>query len=283
MRVRRRLRALGRVLGASLFVVVFNALAFVVLLALPPAAGVLWGAFLGSAFVLWHLQDDGRRRERLARIRLRPARASHRWLAVAVGASLALLWGLTGVIGWLAPPLGPDAMRGWEPLLDYIHRPGGWLAVAVLVAGVAPVVEEFCFRGHVQHTLERWWGTAPAIIVATLLFTVGHVGRPHWSILLVPLTLGLVNGTVVWLARSIWPAVVIHGLWNLAMVSTELTSGDAPAAVDDVPEAALLATALVLLGVGLAGWGWLLRKGRPPARSAGAGREGAFPSPPGPL
>ena len=276
MRVRRRLRQLGTVLGAGVFVVVFNLVAIGVLLSVPPAAGVAWGALLAAAVLLWHLRGDDDRRKRLALVRLRPVRASGRWLAVAVGASFFLLWGVAGLIGLAGPPIDPEALDAWEPLMDYLDRPGGWLAVGVLTAGAVPLVEELVFRGWIQHTLERWWGPAPAILAATALFTLAHLGRPHWSILLVPTTLGLATGTAVWLARSIWPAIAIHALWNLAMT----VGGVAGDAAGDLPAGSSVSVVLAvgdlaILGLGVAGWVWLLRGGR----KAGLGRVGRGPGP----
>ena len=221
---------MARVFGATLFVLLFNAVAFTVMLVLSPSLGAVWGAGLGTAFLLWLLRYDAGRRKRLALVRLRPPRASRQWQLVAVAASILLLLGLTGLIQYADPPMDPDAPRGWEPLTEYMSQPGAWTATIVLMAVVAPLVEEVCFRGYVQHTLERWWGPVPAIGVASVFFMVAHVGRPHWSILLIPLTLGLVNGAVVWLSRSIWPAVVIHGVWNLGLVASGVVQSDAPAA-----------------------------------------------------
>ncbi len=266
---RRRLRTLGVVVWATVFVLLFNIIGFSVLLMVSPALGVVWSALLGTAVVLWVLRDDEGRRKRLAHLRLRPPRASRRWVWLAVGASLAVLWGLTGIIGWSAPPMNPDALERWEPILLYFDRPGAWLAGTVLLAVTAPLVEEIAFRGYVQRTLERRWGPAPAIVVTALVFTVAHFGRPHWSILLIPLTLGLANGVVVWLSRSLWPAVVIHMLWNLFMSVGELS--DDVAADGTVPAGAVVLHAVALVA-GVAVWIRLAR-----ARHAREGRPGARP------
>jgi membrane protease YdiL (CAAX protease family) len=248
------------VLGAGLFVFLFNIIGFAGLLMMPPTAGILWSAFLGTLFLLWQLRNDEGRRKRFALLRLRPVRASRRWQLTAVGSSLLLIWGMAGVISWLGPSLDPESLQNWEPLTRYIRRPGGWLAVAVLTAFAVPLVEEMAFRGYIQHTLERRWGPAPAIGVATLLFTIAHLGRPHWAILLIPLTLGLVNGMVTWLARSIWPAVVIHACWNLLMT----LGGRARAPTVELEDMAAvgLSLSVLALALGVLGWVRLLRGGR---------------------
>lgn len=267
--MRRNLRLLGRVVAAAVFVVAFNIAAFNLLLASTPALGAAIGIVMGGLFLLWHLGGRHRGR-RQVQVRFRPPKATGGWLAAAIGASLVTLWGVTGLIGFADPPMDPDAMRGWEPLVEYVHGPGGWIAAGILMVLVVPMVEEFCFRGWIQRSLERRWGPAPAILMATLLFTLGHADRPHWSILLVPMTLGLLNGTTAWLARSIWPAVATHSLWNLAMLSTELAPGEDVLPVSDqVAPLAILAVSLAFLALGLAGWAWLLRGGRAKGRAGG--------------
>lgn len=255
-----------RVLAAALFVLVFNGVALGVLLLVPPAIGLAWGLALGVAFLWWHLRGDPGRSRRLALVRVRPPRSSSRWVGIAIGSTLLLGLGLTAFILEGVPSDTPDAGPVWEALAAYQSSTLGWLALVVLAAGVLPLVEEFCFRGHVQHTLERRIGPAPAILLASLLFMVGHVGVPHWSILLISLTLGVANGAAVYLFDSIWVAVATHCIWNLTMLSAGILQGDA--AEVEVSTAAVLATATVLTALGVAGWIAILRAGRAGLRAS---------------
>lgn len=257
-----------RVVAAILFVLVFNGVALGVLLLVPPAIGLPWGLALGVAFVWWHLRGDPGRSRRLALVRVRAPRGSTRWVTVAIGSTLLLGLGLTAFILESAPTSASDVGPVWEAIAAYQSSALGWLALAVMAAGVLPLVEEFCFRGHVQHTLERRMGPAPAILLASLLFMFGHVGVPHWSILLISLTLGVANGAAVYLFGSIWVAVGTHCIWNLAMLSAGVVQGDA--AEVEVSTAAIMATAALLTGLGLAGWIALLRAGRAGLRASQA-------------
>ena len=255
-----------RVVAAVLFVLVFNGIALSVLLLVPPAIGLGWGLALGVAFVWWHLRGDAGRARRLALVRLRAPRSSAAWVGVAIGSTLLLGLGLTAFILDALPSDTPEVGPVWEALAIYQSTTLGWIALAVMAAGVLPLVEEFCFRGHVQHTLERRIAPAAAILLTALLFMFGHVGVPHWSILLISLTLGVANGAAVYLFGSIWVAVVTHCIWNLSMLSAGIVQGDA--AEPQLSPALVLATAALLTTLGLAGWVAILRAGRAGLRAS---------------
>lgn len=255
-----------RVIAAVLFVLVFNGIALGVLLLVPPTIGLGWGLSLGVAFVWWHLRRDAGRARRLALVRLRPPRSSPAWVAVAIGSTLLLGLGLTALILDSLPSDTPDVGPVWEALAAYQSSTLGWIALAVMAAGVLPLVEEFCFRGHVQHALERRMAPAAAILLSSVLFMFGHVGVPHWSILLISLTLGVANGAAVYLFGSIWVAVGTHCIWNLSMLSAGIVQGDA--ADLEVAPAVVLATAALLTALGLAGWIAILHAGRAGLRAS---------------
>ena len=257
-----------RVVAAVLFVLVFNGIGLGVLLLVPPAIGLGWALALGVAFLWWHVRGDAGRSTRVALVRIRPPRASVRWVAVAIGSTILLGLGLTVFVLEAAPSAPTDPGAVWEAIAAYQSSLLGWLAMAVMAAGVLPLVEEFCFRGHVQHTLERRLGPVAAILLASVLFMFGHIGVPHWSILLISLTLGVANGAAVYLFDSIWVAVGTHCLWNLSMLSAGIAQGDPAAAELEVSAAVLMTTAALLLALGLAGWTAILRAGRTGLRSS---------------
>ncbi|MBW3553786.1 MAG: CPBP family intramembrane metalloprotease [Gemmatimonadetes bacterium] len=259
-----------RVLAAVLFVLIFNGVALAVLLLVPPVIGLAWGLALGAAFVWWHLRGDAGRSKRLALVRIRPPRSSGTWVSVAIGSTLLLGLGITAFVLETAPPTPPEVGPVWEAISAYQSSALGWLAIAVMAAGVLPLVEEFCFRGHVQHTLERHMWPGLAIVLTSVLFMFGHVGVPHWSILLISLTLGIANGAAVYLFDSIWVAVATHCIWNFSMLSAGILQGGAATAELQVSTAVVMATAALLTLLGLAGWIAILRAGRAGLRASEA-------------
>jgi membrane protease YdiL (CAAX protease family) len=84
------------------------------------------------------------------------------------------------------------------------------LAVAFLVSVVAPLCEEFFFRGFFYGALRNWRGVLPAAIVTGLVFGAIHAGSSDVEFLL-PLA---VFGFLLCLLRertgSLYPCIALH-------------------------------------------------------------------------
>jgi membrane protease YdiL (CAAX protease family) len=92
------------------------------------------------------------------------------------------------------------------------------VAVTVLVTVVAPLAEEFFFRGFVFTTLWRWLGWVPGALIAGAIFAAIHVGSVD-AVFLPPLVL-LGFGLCVLFKQtgSLLPCFALHALNNsLAM------------------------------------------------------------------
>lgn len=90
---------------------------------------------------------------------------------------------------------------------------GGFGAVLLLLftgAVLGPIGEELVFRGVVQSALEKY-GSWVALFGSTLLFAAVH--GPS-VIFVVALVMGLLFGAVYRLSGSIWPAIVLHIVYN---------------------------------------------------------------------
>ena len=98
------------------------------------------------------------------------------------------------------------------------------MAIAVL----APLIEEFAFRGKMQHELEHSVGIPAAIIISAVLFSALHgpVDAIHH------LPYGLFAGWVVWRTGSIWGAVYMHALNNSVAAVALLLSDPSPSRPD---------------------------------------------------
>lgn len=248
---------IGRIFVALLFASLASGAGIAILLRLRPALALLWAFGLGAGFLWWHLRP-GRPRRR-ARVRVRPPRGSPHHIMVAGVSTLMIALGVAGLIAVFVSPLHDLDRAPWEGLLAYQRTVGGWIALTAFVALVVPIIEEFCFRGHIQHTLERRYPPWVAILVTTALFTVVHISPAHSSLLLIPLVLGLCMGAVTVLFQSIWVAVAIHGVWNAALSIQSVIAVEEPHATE---HAGLLPISLVPLAAGLAGWFLVLRHGR---------------------
>lgn len=159
-------------------------------------------------------------------------------------------------------PLRPEDLRGWEILGKYQESLPGWIALSTLLALVIPVVEEFYFRGRIQHSLERKYGLPLAVAVTSLLFAVSHIGVPRSAILLIPLTLGVANGIAANLFRSIWVPVAIHAFWNGTVALLGRLNSESNSTYGAMDDNATLALSCVLIVLGAAGWFFILQSAR---------------------
>jgi membrane protease YdiL (CAAX protease family) len=81
----------------------------------------------------------------------------------------------------------------------------------MFVIGVAPVAEEFFFRGFLFQALRRSWGVWIAAPASGLIFGAVHFAPDK----LVPLAiLGTALAFVFHRTRSLWPCILLHALNN---------------------------------------------------------------------
>jgi len=183
-------------------------------LEMPPRLGLLWLVALAGFFLWCHAVPGGWGTARgRAAGRARPvpprARAILALLAPAMSAGALSMWMLLGALG--GETEGPLPRQ----IVEYGERPGGSLVLFVLIAAIAPLVEEFAFRGWMQRPLERRLGPAPAIALTALLFALAHLQPGGIPIRLVG---GAALGYAVWATRSIWSGVALHVAWNVGVL-----------------------------------------------------------------
>ena len=99
------------------------------------------------------------------------------------------------------------------------------LAMQSIVAGVS---EEAAFRGYMQSIIERRYGAVVAIILNGLLFGLLHFGNhPADVLLMLPyyVVVSAVYGGLTWAANSILPAVVLHCMGDVIVVTRWWATG----------------------------------------------------------
>lgn len=99
--------------------------------------------------------------------------------------------------------------------------------VLVWVGALAPVIEEFYFRGVLQSALSEWRGTYPAVAISAAVFALAHVGLSAIALWLV---LGAVFGALLSATRCLLVPVCAHIGWNLGslLAGMGLQHGIAP-------------------------------------------------------
>ena len=140
-------------------------------------------------------------------------------------------WGAIMVVGLLLSFVILSAIwsavvhPGEDKLLESLgSNEGTTLLVlsAALTCVVAPICEEFLFRGYIFTTLRNWLGTLPAALITGLVFGGVHYGSAP-TLDLVPLAgLGFGLCLLYRYSGSLYPCMIAHSLNNsVAFASLE--------------------------------------------------------------
>jgi membrane protease YdiL (CAAX protease family) len=162
-------------------------------------------------------------------------------------------------------------LHGKEKLLDQLganHNSALLVAAALLTCVLAPVCEEFLFRGYMFTALRNLGGVLPAAVVTGLVFGGVHaVSAP--AVYLIPLAfLGFGLCLLYWRTGSLLPCIAAHALNNsIAFGSLENWDLRQIAALAAGALALLAVVALALRRAGLIAPG---RSSHPPAPPAPA-------------
>jgi membrane protease YdiL (CAAX protease family) len=95
-------------------------------------------------------------------------------------------------------------------------RPNLLWPYVILASIVAGVCEETGFRGYMQQPLERRYGPAPAIVLATIGFVALHLNQAWIGALLFPAILASVMlGVLAYVSRSLIPSMIGHAVMDV--------------------------------------------------------------------
>ena len=229
-RAKRNTRSLGRALLAVIWAYAWMVPMVAALQLAPRAAAAVMLATVG-AFVARNVVRPLHSRSRLAaRLRLRPFARYVPLLTLAVAAKLVLVFSSFLLHEEMAArrilPRLPDTPEIVSPA--FVAHPLGAAAMVLAIAVLAPLIEEFAFRGKMQHVLEHSVGIRAAIIIPAVLFSALHglVDAIHH------LPYGLFAGWVVWRTGSIWGAVYMHALNNSVAAAALFVPDDSPSRSD---------------------------------------------------
>jgi membrane protease YdiL (CAAX protease family) len=156
--------------------------------------------------------------------RARPADFGFRRVATgfAIGAFFAAGIGYYVVTALYASLIGLHGSDKLPSELGVTKNTAALVAAAVFVCVIAPVAEEFFFRGFVFGALRRMrivvagrnFGTWVAAVLTGILFGLAHTGSAS-SQYLIPLGfLGFVLCVVRWRTRSLYPCMALHSVNN---------------------------------------------------------------------
>lgn len=141
----------------------------------------------------------------------------------AAGAIVLALVAIWVVGAALDPFLEAGKEQGLVPEEWDSSRAVPFAANFVVVAGVAPLVEELTYRGLGVAAVRDTFGVAAAVVVTSLAF-----GLAHGLVVALPiLTLfGVILAIVRLRTESLYPAIVLHALFNgVALVGAVVVGG----------------------------------------------------------
>ena len=215
-------RLSGRLIGWAVFVAALSAISYAARLSSgKPADDVLyrWSTAVGGAvqyalmlaIALAIARGLGRDMIGLRRP------ASWKRAAALIGASLVAIWVLTSVLGLVLDAGGEQGLvpDGWDS-----SRAAPFVANFAVVVLVAPFVEELVFRGLGFGLVSAVTGPWPAILVVGLAFGLAHglvEGLPVLALF------GAVLAWLRWKTGSIYPGMVVHGIFNAVALIVAVT------------------------------------------------------------
>lgn len=134
-----------------------------------------------------------------------------KWLPAAAAVALGLSFLSALVLAYIEALLGAAHLRLQAPDFNPPSQPLPVALYLLLFCAVAPVCEEFIFRGVVLQSLRRF-GNWFAVVFSAALFAL-----MHGNIAQMPLAflLGLALGIFVLFFESIWATVLLHASVNL--------------------------------------------------------------------
>ena len=179
----------------------------------------LWSTFAGALIqygimlVLILAIARGFRSPLLALDRPAPIARAVKLGAVALGV-------IIGTAGLLGQVLDAGSEQGLVPDAWDSSRAAPFLANALVVVLVAPFVEELLYRGLGMSLLFPFVGPLFSIVITGLAFGLAHglvLGLPVLTIF------GITLGWLRWKTGSVYPGMVVHGIFNGAALLAAVT------------------------------------------------------------
>ncbi len=173
----------------------------------------------------------------------------------ALGIVPRLTWGLAGVLAGLALVVGyvlvqrrqaladdealaaaRRQLRNLERMMPRSDQESRWFARLAVTAGVC---EELLYRGYLIWYLGHWLALLPAVVVAAVVFGLGHAYQGPRGIALTTLV-GLFMSAVYLLSGSLFACMLFHALMDLHaghVARAAFAAGDArvPSAAEPPP------------------------------------------------
>jgi membrane protease YdiL (CAAX protease family) len=174
------------------------------------AAGLV--QFLVVGLIVYGIAGLGDRRKLLA------LRRPTSWaLAAVIGVGIGIA--MTVLLALLSPLLKPGQEQGLTPTRWEPSHAAAYIGNAIVIAVVAPIVEELTFRGLGYSLLEPF-GRWTAIVLVGLLFGLAHGLVEAFPFLA---AFGAMLAYLRSRVDSVYPGMIVHGLFNAVALVVAVT------------------------------------------------------------
>lgn len=176
--------------------------------------------FAVIAAIVYAIAGLGRRRQLFA------LRRPTSW-RLAIGTGVGIVVGMVALTYALEPVLHPGREQGVTPDTWQPDHAAAYVANGLVIAVVAPLVEELTFRGLGYSLLVRY-GRWAAIVLVGVAF-----GLAHGLVQAFPFLAALGAGLAYLRSRvdSVFPGIIVHGLFNATALTVAVVDKPQPASI----------------------------------------------------
>ena len=141
-----------------------------------------------------------------------------------------LIWGIVAVMLPVSV-IGIFLLMPGQFIVNTEMMPQKWLIMtsAIFFYGIGTgIAEEAVFRGMVYHWLKKHFGIQRAVFISAGTFALIHLaGQPlsllgACQMLIAIFLIGILLALVTEFSQSIWPAALMHAVWNMTIIGNVL-------------------------------------------------------------
>lgn len=129
----------------------------------------------------------------------------------------AALWG----VFWLGEYLSTLMFDFARPQVDMIYGmkegENPWVLTALMLFIIGPA-EEIFWRGYLQNSFSRKWNPDVAFIVTTLMYSLVHISKFNFMLIMAAMVAGFVWGLAYrFFPERLGAIIISHALWDCAV------------------------------------------------------------------
>jgi membrane protease YdiL (CAAX protease family) len=130
--------------------------------------------------------------------------------------SVAVLYGIFYLGNWFVTAILDFASSQVANIYASKAQAPPALIATILVVWIGPA-EEIFWRGYIQKSFADRWGSWKGYILASLIYALVHVWAFNFMLIMAALVAGLFWGLLFVRTGSLWPGIISHALWDVAI------------------------------------------------------------------